>query len=62
MMNYDEFKTKKKSINTQKNNLKKKIVDLDKQKLKIKMDHYDDQKKMILKKFNNFTAGQSNYN
>ena len=38
MMNYDEFKNKKKAIDSQKKELKKKIKGLNQQKLQVKMD------------------------
>lgn len=65
-MNYDEFKSKNKSIDNQQSELKKKSGklknELRKKKLQLKLNKLDNQKREIQKKFSVFTAGPSSYN
>ena len=64
MLKYDEFKNKKKILDTQKKDLKKKLSNIKKQQLANKVDKYDKQKQDIQKKIagmNLWVAGDSNY-
>ncbi len=62
MLNYNEYKIKRKAIENKRKEYRKKNKDLGKEKLKLRLDQFNKARQEIVNKMNKFVAGSSNYN